>query len=186
MLFAFFSLTAFKLISLFSVLVVLIKICHGEVLFWSSVCCPWGFLYLNGYNFLVIWEIFWYYFIEYVKYPFVLHLFSFFNAYGSLVWFLLELLSSCIFLSQLLSCFTEIFSAFSLFSILSLSSENLSSTYYSLLEWPSTVIFVWLKGFFISRISVDSFFWGFLYLCSTPLLYSVLLYSCLFYISLFL
>jgi hypothetical protein len=33
----FFSLTAFSILSLFSVLVFLIIICHGEVLFWSSL-----------------------------------------------------------------------------------------------------------------------------------------------------
>jgi hypothetical protein len=53
-----------------------------------------------------------------------------------------------------------------------------------LLEWPSTVFFVWLKGLFISRISVwFFFFWGFPYLCSTPLLYFVL--SPLIHVSLF-
>jgi hypothetical protein len=33
----FFSLTAFNIRSLFSVLVVLMIICHGVVLFWSSL-----------------------------------------------------------------------------------------------------------------------------------------------------
>jgi hypothetical protein len=33
----FFSLTAFNILSIFSVLVVLIIICHGVVLFWSSL-----------------------------------------------------------------------------------------------------------------------------------------------------
>jgi hypothetical protein len=50
----------------------------------KSVWCPRGFLYLNGHNFLEIWEIFCYYFIEYVTYPFSLHLF--FNAHDSQVW----------------------------------------------------------------------------------------------------
>jgi hypothetical protein len=63
-----------------------------------------------------------------------------------------------------------------------LSSEILSSTCSSLLEWPSTVFFIWLKGLFISRISVWFFFWGFPYLCSTPLSYLIL--SSLFPISL--
>jgi hypothetical protein len=44
-----------------------------------------GFLYLNGQNFLKIWKIFCYYFIEYDTYPFDLHLFSFFNAHDSQV-----------------------------------------------------------------------------------------------------
>jgi hypothetical protein len=49
----FFSLIALNILSLFSVLVVLMIICHGEnsVLF-KSVWWPGGFLYLNGYNFL--------------------------------------------------------------------------------------------------------------------------------------
>jgi hypothetical protein len=51
---------------------------------------------------------------------------------------LMELLSSCIFLSQLLSCLTKVFS---LISILSWSSEILSSTCSHLLEWPLTVFF---------------------------------------------
>jgi hypothetical protein len=33
----FLSLTGFNILSLFSVLVVLMIICHGEVLFWSSL-----------------------------------------------------------------------------------------------------------------------------------------------------
>jgi hypothetical protein len=43
----FFSLSAFNILSLFSVLVVLMVICHGEVLFWSSLfsfletSCTW-------------------------------------------------------------------------------------------------------------------------------------------------
>jgi hypothetical protein len=57
-----------------------------------------------------------------------------------------------------------------------LSSVILSPTCSSLLEWSSTVFFVWLKGHFISRISVWFFFsWSFPYFCSTPLLYFVFL-----------
>jgi hypothetical protein len=37
MLFVFFSLIAFNILSLFSVLVVLMIVCHGEVLFWSTL-----------------------------------------------------------------------------------------------------------------------------------------------------
>jgi hypothetical protein len=71
---------------------------------------------------------------------------------------------------------------FSLISILSLSSEIMSSTHCSLLEWPITVFFVWLKGLFISRVSVWFFFLT-PYLCSCLLLYFVL--SLLIHISLF-
>jgi hypothetical protein len=52
----------------------------------TSVWCPGGFLYLGGQDFLKIWETFCYYSIEYVTYPFGLHLFSFFNALDSQVW----------------------------------------------------------------------------------------------------
>jgi hypothetical protein len=51
----------------------------------KSVWCPGGFLYLNGQNFLKNWEIFCYHFIEYIMYPFGLHLFSFFNVPDSRV-----------------------------------------------------------------------------------------------------
>jgi hypothetical protein len=81
-----------------------------------------------------------------------LHLFSFFNAHDSQVWSFDGVASSCIFPSQLLCCLT-IYSVFCLISILSLSPEILSSTCSTLLEWLSTVFFVWLKGLFISRTS---------------------------------
>jgi hypothetical protein len=73
---------------------------------------------------------------------------------------LMESLSSCIFLSQLLHCLIKIFFCFFFNFCLTLSSETLYSTYSSLLEWPSNVFFFFFltKGIFISRISVDSFF----------------------------
>jgi hypothetical protein len=52
----------------------------------------------------------------------------------------------------------ELFKIFSLISILSLNFEILSSTWSSLVDWTSTLFFVWLKGLFISRISVWFFF----------------------------
>jgi hypothetical protein len=51
----------------------------------KSVWCPSVFLFLNGQNFLNIWEIFCYYFIEYITYPFGLHLFSFCPWFSGLV-----------------------------------------------------------------------------------------------------
>jgi hypothetical protein len=84
-----------------------------------SVCCPGGFLYLKGKTLSMFGKC-----SEYIIYPFGL---------------LMELLNSYIFLSQLLSCLTKISSVFALISILSLSSEILSSTCSSLLEWLSTV-----------------------------------------------
>jgi hypothetical protein len=58
-----------------------------------------------------------------------LHLFSFFNAHDSQVWSLMELVSSCIFLSQILSCLSNSSSVFPLISILSSSSEILTYTF---------------------------------------------------------
>jgi hypothetical protein len=52
----------------------------------KSVWCPGGFLYLNGQNFLEIWGIFCYYFIECIMNSFCLDLFSFFNAPDSQIW----------------------------------------------------------------------------------------------------
>jgi hypothetical protein len=57
----------------------------GGFILVKSTWCPGRFLYLNGQNFLEICEIFCYYFIEYIMYPFGLYLF-FFNAYDSQVW----------------------------------------------------------------------------------------------------
>jgi hypothetical protein len=55
------------------------------------------------------------------------------------------------------------FFCFSLTSILSSTPEILSSTCFSLLEFP--VFFIWFKELFISRVSVWFFFWRFPYLC---------------------
>jgi hypothetical protein len=52
----------------------------------KSVWCPGGFLHLNGQIFLKNWEIFCYYFNDFIRYPFCLELFSFFNAHDSRVW----------------------------------------------------------------------------------------------------
>jgi hypothetical protein len=58
---------------------------RGSILV-NSVWCPGDFLYLSGKFFLEIWEVFCYYFVEYIMYSFGSHLFSFFNAHGSQVW----------------------------------------------------------------------------------------------------
>jgi hypothetical protein len=52
---------------------------RGSVLA-MSVWCLGGFQYLDCHLFLKIWEIFCYYFVEYIIYTFGLHLFCFFNA----------------------------------------------------------------------------------------------------------
>jgi hypothetical protein len=73
---------------------------------------------------------------------------------------LMELLSSCIFLSQLLSCLTKSSSVFALISILSPSSEIFFPLV--LFCWSGFplffCLFVWLKGLFIYRISFWVFF----------------------------
>jgi hypothetical protein len=70
---------------------------------------------------------------------------------------LMELASSCIFLSQLLSCLTKISSVFLLF-LFYLWALRFYLLLASLLEWSFTVIFVLLWGLLISRISVWFFF----------------------------
>jgi hypothetical protein len=106
----FFSFTAFNILSLFSVLVVLM---WGSYILVKSVWCPGDFLYLNEQNFLKIWKIFCCYFIEYVICPFCLHLFSF-NGMILRFGLFMDLLSSCMFLSQLWSCLTKISSLISI------------------------------------------------------------------------
>jgi hypothetical protein len=64
--------------------------CFNDNMSWNSpilvkfVWCPGGFLNLNGQNFLKIWEILCYYFIEYIMNPICLELF--FNIHDSQVW----------------------------------------------------------------------------------------------------
>jgi hypothetical protein len=58
----------------------------GCSVFMKSVWCPVAVLHLNGQNFLKIWEIFCYYFIEYIMNAFCLDLFSFLNAHDSQVY----------------------------------------------------------------------------------------------------
>jgi hypothetical protein len=50
----------------------------------KPVWFPGGFLYLKGQLFLEIWEIFCYYFVGYIIYPFGLHFF--FDAHDLQVW----------------------------------------------------------------------------------------------------
>jgi hypothetical protein len=75
-------------------------------------------------------------------YSFGLH-FSFFNAHDSQVWSFdggAEFLHILFIALELFDY--DFFFSLSLISILSLSSEFLSSTCSSLLEWTSTVVFV--------------------------------------------
>jgi hypothetical protein len=63
-----------------------------ERFYFGQVCLvPGDFLFLNGQLFLEIWEVFCYYFFEFIMYPFGLHLFSFFDAQDSQVWSFYEI-----------------------------------------------------------------------------------------------
>jgi hypothetical protein len=63
---------------------VLCACCFNDDMLWGgSACCPGSLLYLNGKNFLEIYYC--YYFIDYITYPFGLHLLSFFTAHDPLV-----------------------------------------------------------------------------------------------------
>jgi hypothetical protein len=53
----------------------------------KHVGCPGSFLYLNGQLFFEIWEIFCFYFLEYITYPFDLQLFCFLDAHNSCLGF---------------------------------------------------------------------------------------------------
>jgi hypothetical protein len=59
-----------------------------------------------------------------------------------------------------------------------LSPEILSSTCSCLLEWSTTIFFIWLKGLFISRISIWFFFVRFSHIF-VQLLFHIL--CCLYY-----
>jgi hypothetical protein len=67
---------------------------------------------------------------------------------------LMELVSSSIFLSQVLNCLTNSSLVFPLIFISSSSSEILSSAYSSLLEWPS-IVFCISVSFFFLRFSIS-------------------------------
>jgi hypothetical protein len=110
----------------------------------KSVWSPGTFLYLKEQTFLELWEVFCCYFIEYTMNPFCLTLFSF-NTMILRFGLLMELVSCCIFLSQLLSCLTYISPVFPLISIL--SSEILSSICSSLLKCLP-LCFVFLFDYF--------------------------------------
>jgi hypothetical protein len=85
---------------------------YNMLLYFVQLCCPGCFLYLNGQNFLKIWEIFCYYFIEYIYIEKMACTFS--PSMPMILRFvlLMESLSLCIFLSQVLSCLTNTSSVF--------------------------------------------------------------------------
>jgi hypothetical protein len=136
---------------------ILCSYCFNDNMSWGSpilvkfVLCPGGFLNLNGHSFLQTWEIFCYYFVAYITNPFCLH--PSLSSMPIILRFghLMELVNSCIFLSQGLSCLTNSSLVFPLIPFLSSSSEILSSACSILLDWPPTVFLF------------HSFFWGFPY-----------------------
>jgi hypothetical protein len=97
---------------------------------------------------------------------------------------LMKLVSSYIFLLQDLSCLTNSSSVFPLISILSSSSEILSSAYSSLLEWPSTVFCVSVSFFFL-RFSI---FWVTSFLILSLFIFNsfISLYCSLFHFGVYL
>jgi hypothetical protein len=76
----FFFSAAFNILSPFSVLAVLMIMCHEEVYF-GQVCLMFWRHPITEWANLEIWENF-----CYCTYPFGLHLFSFFSAHDSQVW----------------------------------------------------------------------------------------------------
>jgi hypothetical protein len=135
-------------------------ICHGEVLFWSSLfgvleaSSTWmgkttlSFGKCSVSILLNILHIPLAYTSSPLSMPMILR-----------SGFLMEPLSSCIFLSQLLSFWLRVVFFFNLYFIL--SSEILSSTCSTLLEWPSTIFFVFfnVRDFLFTGFPFDSFFW---------------------------
>jgi hypothetical protein len=141
----FFSLTAFTILSLFSVLVVLMIIYHGEVLFLSSMfhvleaSCTWmgiTFSRFGMFSVIILLNILWIPFgctYSPSSMPMILRFGLWLN------WWVLTY-------SFRRTCLTNSSSVFLIISILSSSSE-------SLLEWPSI-------GF---CVSILFFFWVFPY-----------------------
>jgi hypothetical protein len=102
----------------------------------------WRLPIVDGHHFLENWEIFCYYFVQYITYTSGLQFFSFFNAHDLQVWSfdgIAEFLQVPI---TTVESFVQGLFCFSLILVLSLSSEILSSTWSSLLEWLSTVFFI--------------------------------------------
>jgi hypothetical protein len=129
-------------------------ICRWDILFWSSLFGVWGtsctwmgitFSRLGQFSVIILLNMLWLPF-AWTSYPSSMPMILRFGL-------LMELVSSCIFLSQVMSHLNNSSSVLSLISFLSLSSEILSSIYSSLLEWPSTVfcVSVW---FFLLRFSI--------------------------------
>jgi hypothetical protein len=148
-----------NVVSQFSVLVVLMIICHRKVLFWSTLfavlqaSCTWiGKTFLKFWKFFVIilLNILWILLLG----P-LLHLQCLW--FSGLVFWWSHWVLTYSFHSLLVVCLT-VLQFFSLIFILSLSSEILSSTISSLLEWTCTVFFVpvWFPFLRLSMFLVTS------------------------------
>jgi hypothetical protein len=114
-----------------------------------------------------------------------LHLFSFFDVHDWQVWSfdgVAEFFHIPFTALKPFFFFLFLF-CFSLISILSLSPEIPSSSCSSLLEWLSTIFFIWVKELFISRISVLLFFSEIFHIF-VKLLFPYLVLSSLFHFSL--
>jgi hypothetical protein len=150
----FFFFTAFSILSLFFVLLVLMIICHGEVQFLLflfvvlEASCTWickTFSRFGKFSVIILLNI--------LHFPLLAPLLLKCQLFSCLLfWWNCWVLAYSFHSSW--DVWLRVLLFFYLFSILSLSSEILSSTRSRLLEWHSTVYFVWLKGLFISRIFV--------------------------------
>jgi hypothetical protein len=140
-----FSLTDFNILSLFSVLAVLMIICHGEVLFWSSLFDILETSYTwKGKSFSRFGKFSVILLLNKLCIPLVILLLLLQCPWfsGLVLWW-----SHWVFAYSFHSSWVvwlRVFLFYSLISTLSSSSEILSSTCSSLLEWPSIVFFVWL------------------------------------------
>jgi hypothetical protein len=132
----FFSITAFNILSLFSVLVVLMIICSGEVLFWSSLFCVLDASLTWMCNFFLRFGQFcWIYFVTPWLTPFLLLQCPWFTR---LVFSWSHWIPVYSFHSSWVFCL-RVLLFFSFISILSLSHDSLSSSCSSLLWWLPTV-----------------------------------------------
>jgi hypothetical protein len=149
----FFSFTAINILSLFCVLVILMIICHGEVLLLSYL---FGVLEAS-YTWMTKT------FLRFGKFSVILlnilHISLACTSSSSMAMilgfgFLMELLSSCVFFHSSWVVWLRFLLAFSLISSLSSGSEICLLLVLICYSGLPLCCFVWLKGLFISRISV--------------------------------
>jgi hypothetical protein len=141
--------------SIFLCLFFLLIICRMLVLFWSSLfgvldaSCTWMGIVFSRFGKLfviILLNILWI--------PFACISSSYSMPMILRFGLLMELVSFCIFLSQILNCLTNSYLGFPLISILYSSSEILSFACSSLLDWPYIVFCVSVSFFFL-RFSIS-------------------------------